>query len=136
MHGWEKPRRSLKGRRLRADKHLMRWTLLALLGTALTAVGAVGLVLELAHGSDIWRRHNSGIGFLALGLYFIWIGLSEHVNGGGSGKAVWPPVVLYAVLMGIAVLLYVVTPPLAILFAIVVLPFCFGARVGGWFSGD
>jgi hypothetical protein len=114
----------------------MRWTLLALLGAALVAIGAVGLVLELAHGSDIWRRHNSGIALLVLGAYCIWKGLSERANGGGSDRPIWPSVVLLAVLAGIAVTLYAVTPPLAVLFAIVVLPFSFGARVGGWFGGD
>lgn len=114
----------------------MRWTLLALLGASLSALGIVGLVLELEHGSDIWRRHNSGIALIALGVYCIWKGLSERVNGGGGDRSIWPSVVLFAVLVGIAVALYTVTPALAILFAIVVLPFSFGARGGGWFSRD
>jgi hypothetical protein len=114
----------------------MRWTLLALLGAGLAAVGIVGLVHEIAHGSDIWRRHNLGIALLVPGGYCIWRGLSERVGGEESDGPIWPSVALFAVLIGIAVALYLIETPLAVLFAIVVLPFCFGSRVAGWLSWD
>jgi hypothetical protein len=40
------------------------------------------------------------------------------------------------ILAGTAVILYAIAPGAAVLFAIVVLPFCWGARVQGWFSSE
>jgi len=39
----------------------MRWTLLAIFGAVLAAVGIAGLGFEIAHGNDIWRSGNGGI---------------------------------------------------------------------------
>lgn len=113
----------------------MRWTLLALLGVALIAAGVVGFVLELVHGNDIWSRHAWGFALLASGLYCVWRGLSERASG-SPGKPLWPAVALFAVLAGAAVALYAIAPPAAVLFAILVLPLLWGARVQGWFSSD
>jgi hypothetical protein len=105
----------------------MRWSLLALLGAVLTAIGAVGLVIELAHGSDIWRRGNWGIALLVAGGWCIWKGLSERASGGRTDSPIWPGVILFAAVSAIAVALYMFAPPLAVLFVIVILPF-------GWVS--
>ena len=113
----------------------MRWILLALLGAVLTAAGVVGLVLELVHGNDIWSRHAWGFALLASGLYCLWQGLSEHASGGRE-KPIWPAVALFAILAGTAAVLYAIAPPAAVLFAIVVVPFCWGPGVRGWFSSD
>jgi hypothetical protein len=110
----------------------MRWILLALFGAALTATGAVGLVHELAHGSDIWQRHNWGIALLVPGVWCVWKGLSKRASGGGTDRPIWPGAILLAVLTVIAVALYVFAPPLAVLFVIVVLPFGWAGWVAGW----
>jgi hypothetical protein len=101
----------------------MRWTLLALLGAVLLLAGIGGLAVELAHGSDIWRRASAGLGLLVPGAYCLWRGLSERVNGTPPATPIWPGVLLFCVLAGIGVVLYVLAPPLAVLFAIAVLPF-------------
>ena len=113
----------------------MRWTLLALLGAILIAAGIVGFVLELVHGNDIWSRHAWGFALIASGLYCVWHGLSEGASG-SPGKPIWPAVALFAILAGTAVVLYAIAPPAAVLFAIVVLPFPWGANVQGWFSSE
>jgi hypothetical protein len=59
--------------------------------------------------------------------------------GGGSragqrqatDRAIWPSVVLFAVLTAIALALYALAPPLAVLFAIVVLPFYWASSIAG-----
>ena len=100
------------------------------------AAGVVGFVLELVHGNDIWSRHAWGFALVAAGLYCGWRGLSERASGGGSGRPIWPAVALFVILAATAVILYAIAPPAAVLFAIVVLPFCWGARVQGWFSSE
>jgi hypothetical protein len=110
----------------------MRWILLALFGAVLAAIGAVGLVLELAPGSNIWRRGNWGIALLGPGVWCVWKGLSERASGGETDRPIWPGVILLAVLTAIAVALYAFAPPLAILFVIVVLPFGWASWVAGW----
>jgi hypothetical protein len=114
----------------------MRWILLALLGAVLTAIGALGLVLELAHGNDIWRLHNWGIALLVPGVWFVWKGLSERASGGRSNRPIWPGVILFAVLTAIAVALFAFAPPLAVLFLIIVLPFGWVSWVEGWVGRD
>ncbi len=114
----------------------MRWVLLALLGGVLAAIGAANLLHEVGHGSDIWRRHNTGIALLALGVVLVLSGLSGRANDGGSGGSIWPRVVLFAALAAIALALYALTPPLAVLFLIVVLPFGFGSRAERWLGRD
>jgi hypothetical protein len=66
----------------------MRWTLLALLGVALLVIGVVDLSREIAHGSDIWRRHNLGIALLVPGTYCAWKGLSERASDGGADSQI------------------------------------------------
>lgn len=114
----------------------MRWIVLALLGVVLAAIGAVNLLHEVGHGSDIWQRHNTGIALLALGVVLVLSGLSGRANGAGSGRSIWPGVGLFAVLAAIALALYAVTPPLAVLFLIVVLPFGLGGRAERWLGRD
>ncbi|HEV7528976.1 MAG TPA: hypothetical protein VGO29_08770 [Solirubrobacteraceae bacterium] len=97
----------------------MRWTLLAILGAVLAAVGIVGLGLEIAHGSDIWRRGNSGIALLVVGGYGVWYGLAERESGARS-KPLWPTLIWLAILFAIGVVLYVLAPPLAFLYALLV----------------
>jgi len=120
----------------RADTHFMRWILLALFGVALTAIGALGLVHELGHGSDIWRRDNWGIAPLVAGGWCVWKGLSERASGGGTDRPIWPGVILFAVLTAIAVALYAFAPPLAVLFVIIVLPFGWLSWVTVWDGRD
>jgi hypothetical protein len=97
----------------------MRWTLLAIFGTALAAVGLVGLGLELAHGSDIWRKGNGGIAPLVIGGFCIWQGLAGRERG-GTNKPLWPMLAWATVLLSIGGVLYALAPPLAFLYAIVV----------------
>ncbi len=66
----------------------MRWTLLALLGVALIAIGVIDISREIAHGSDIWRRHNLGIALLIPGAYCVWKGLSERASGGEADSPI------------------------------------------------
>ncbi len=98
--------------------------------------GVVGFVLELVHGNDIWSRHAWGFALLATGLYCIWRGLSERATGGVRQKPIWPAVAPFVILAGTAVTLYAIAPGAAVLFTIVVLPFCWGARVQGWFRSE
>jgi hypothetical protein len=67
----------------------MRWTLLAIFGAVLAAVGIVGLGLEIAHGSDIWRKGNGGIAPLVFGGFCVWHGLAERERG-VRNKPLWP----------------------------------------------
>jgi hypothetical protein len=109
----------------------MRWILPALVGAVLAAFGAVGLAHELAHGDDIWRRHNLGIAPLAGGGVFVWSALSVRANGGGN-RPIWPSVILFAVLTAVTVALYLIAPPVAVLFLIVVAPFGLPSRAESW----
>ncbi len=79
---------ALQGRPATADVHCMRWTLWALLGVALMTIGVVDLSRELAHGSDIWRRHNLGLGLVIPGVYCLWRGLAERAGGGGTDSRI------------------------------------------------
>ena len=97
----------------------MRWTLLALFGAVLAAVGIVGLGLEIAHGSDIWRKGNGGIAPLFVGGFCVWHGLAERERGARS-KPIWPTLVWWTSLVAIGVVLYLLAPPLAFLYAIIV----------------
>ena len=97
----------------------MRWTLLVVFGAVLAVVGAAGLGLEIAHGSDIWRKGNGGIAPLVVGGFCVWHGLAER-QCGARNKPLWPTFVWLTVLAAIGVVLYLLAPPLAFLYAIVV----------------
>jgi hypothetical protein len=104
---------------LRADTCRMRWTLLAIFGAVLMAVGIAGLGIEIAHGSDIWRKGNGGIALLVIGGLCVWHGLAERERG-LRNKPLWPTLIWLTILLAIGVVLYLVAPPLAFLYAIVV----------------
>jgi hypothetical protein len=97
----------------------MRWTLLAIFGAVLSAAGIVGLGLEIAHGGDIWRKGNGGIAPLVIGGFCVWRGLAGRESG-VSSKSIWPALVWLTMLLAIGVFLYLLAPPLAFLYAIVV----------------
>jgi hypothetical protein len=97
----------------------MRWTLLAIFGAVLVAVGIAGLGLEIAHGSDIWRKGNGGIAPLVIGGFCVWHGLAERGRG-VRNKPLWPMLLWLTILFAIGVVLYLLAPPLAFLYAIVV----------------
>jgi hypothetical protein len=97
----------------------MRWTLLALFGAALTIAGVAGLGLEIAHGNDIWRKGNGGIAPLVIGGFCVWHGLAERERA-AKPKPLWPALAWLAILLAIGVVLYLLAPPLALLYAIVV----------------
>jgi hypothetical protein len=102
-----------------ADTCRVRWTLLAIFGAALAAVGIAGLGLEIAHGSDIWRKDNSGIAPLVIGGFCVWYGLAQRERGVRS-KPLGPTLVWLTILVAIGLILYLLAPPLAFLYAIVV----------------
>jgi hypothetical protein len=102
-----------------ADIQRMRWSLLVILGAVLAAVGIVGLGLEIAHGSDIWRKGNGGIALLVIGGFCVWHGLAERERG-ASNKALWPTLVWLTILFAIGGVLYLLAPALAFLYAIIV----------------
>jgi hypothetical protein len=91
----------------------MRWTLLAIFGAVLAALGIVGLGVEISHGSDIWRK-GSGFAPLVIGGFCVWRGLTERERG-VKGKPLW-----LTILIAIGVVLYLVAPPLAFAYAIIV----------------
>jgi hypothetical protein len=97
----------------------MRWTLLAIFGAVLAAVGIAGLGLEIAHGSDIWRRGSGGSAPLVIGGFCIWRGLAERGRGVRS-KPLWPTLAWLTALVAVGIVLYLVAPPLAFLYAVVV----------------
>ncbi len=97
----------------------MRWTLLAIFGVVLVAVGIAGLGLEIAHGSDIWRKGNGGIAPLVIGGFCVWRGLVGRERG-ARNKPLWPTLIWLTILFAIGVVLYVLAAPLAFLYAIVV----------------
>jgi len=113
----------------------MRWTLLAILGAVLAAVGIVGLGLELAHGSDIWRKGNGGIAPLVVGGFCVWYALSERERG-APRRSLWPALLWWAALIGIGAVLYVVAPPLAFLYAIVAAIVVRFVLVASWISRE
>jgi hypothetical protein len=94
-------------------------TLLAILGAVLAAVGIAGLGLEIAHGSDIWRKGNGGIAPLVIGGFSVWHGLAER-EWGVRSKPLWPTLAWLTILVAIGVALYLPAPPLAFLYAILV----------------
>jgi hypothetical protein len=97
----------------------MRLTLLAIFGAVLAAFGIVSLGLEIAHGSDIWRKGNDGITPLVIGGFCVWHGLAERERG-VRNKPLAPTLVWLTILLAIGVVLYLLAPPLAFLYAIVV----------------
>jgi hypothetical protein len=97
----------------------MRWTLLAIFGAVLAALGIAGLGLEIAHGSDIWRKGNGGIALLVIGGFCVWHGMAERERG-VRNKPLWPTLLWLTILFAIGVVLYLLAPPLAFLYAIVV----------------
>lgn len=97
----------------------MRWTLLAVFGVVLAAGGIMDLGLEIAHGSDIWRKGNGGIAPLVVGGFCVWHGLAERESG-ARNKPLWPMLLWLTALLAIGVVLYLLAPPLAFLYAIVV----------------
>jgi hypothetical protein len=101
------------------DTSRMRWTLLAISGALLAAVGIVGLGLEVAHGSDIWRKGNGGIALIVVGGFCVWHGLGERARG-ARNKPVRPTVAWLTILIAIGVVLYLLAPPLAFLYALLV----------------
>jgi len=88
-------------------------------GAVLAAIGIAGLGLEMAHGSDIWRKGNGGIAPLVIGGFCVWHGLAERERG-ATNKPLWPALGWLAALVAIGVVLYLLAPPLAFLYAIVV----------------
>jgi hypothetical protein len=97
----------------------MRWTLLAVFGAVLVAVGIADLGLEIAHGSDIWRKGNDGIAPLVIGGFCVWHGMAERESG-VRNKPLWPTLAWLAILLAVGVILYLLAPPLAFLYAIIV----------------
>ncbi len=97
----------------------MRWTLLAIFGGVLAAVGIAGLGLEIGHGSDIWRKDNGGIAPLVVGGLCVWYGLAERERG-TRDKPLWPTLLWLTIVFVIGGVLYLLAPPLAFLYAIVV----------------
>jgi hypothetical protein len=97
----------------------MRWTLLAIFGAVLAALGIVGLGLEIAHGNDIWRTGNGGIAPLVFGGFCVWTGLAKRERGVRS-KPLWPTLLWLTILLAIGVVLYLLAPPLAFLYAVLV----------------
>jgi hypothetical protein len=113
----------------------MRWTLLAIFGAVLAAVGIAGLGLELAHGSDIWRKGNGGIAPLVIGGFCVWRGLGERERGVRS-KPLWPTLVWLTILVAIGIALYLLAPPLAFLYAIVVAVIARFSLLASWLDRE
>ncbi len=113
----------------------MRWTLLAIFGAVLAAVGIVGLGLEIADGSDIWRTGNGGIALLVGGGLCVWHGLAERGRGVRS-KPLWPTLVWLAILLAIGGVLYLLAPPLAFLYAILVGIIVRFSLVASWLESE
>lgn len=97
----------------------MRWTLLAIFGAVPATVGIVGLGLEVAHGSDVWRKGNGGIALIVVGGFCVWRGLAERARG-ARNKPVWPTLAWLTILIAVGVVLFILAPPLAFLYALVV----------------
>jgi hypothetical protein len=97
----------------------MRWTLLAIFGAVLAALGIVGLGLEIAHGSNIWRKGNGGIAPLVTGGFCVWHGLAGREKGVRS-KPLGPTLIWLTILVAVGLVLYLVAPPLAFLYAVLV----------------
>jgi uncharacterized membrane protein YoaK (UPF0700 family) len=113
----------------------MRWTLLAIFGAVLAAVGIVGLGLEVAQGSDVWRKSNGGIALIVFGGFCVWHGLAERERGARS-KPVWPTLAWLTILIAIGVVLYVLAPPLAFLYALVVGVIARFSLVASWLERE
>ena len=94
-----------------------------MLGAALAVVGVAGLASEISHGKDVWARSDTGTACLVLGAMFVWGGLSERANGVDPESRIWPKLALLGVLAAIGLGLYLIMPGLAVLFAILVVPF-------------
>jgi hypothetical protein len=113
----------------------MRWILLAIFGAVLMAVGVVGLGPEIAHGSDIWRRGNGGIAPLVIGGFCVWRGLAGRARG-GRNQPLWPTLIWLTLLLAIGVVLYLLVPPLAFLYAIVVVIIVNFSQVANWLDRE
>lgn len=113
----------------------MRWTLLAIFGTLLVAVGIADLGSEIAHGSDIWRKGNDGIAPVVIGGFCVWHGLAERASG-ARNKPLWPALVWLTILITIGVVLYLLAPPLAFLYAIVVGITVRFSLLASWLEGE
>jgi hypothetical protein len=113
----------------------MRWTLLTIFGALLAAVGIAGLALEIAHGSDIWRKGNGGIAPLAVGGFCVWHGLAERGNG-VRNKPLGPALAWLMLLLAIGVALYLLAPPLAFLYAIIVGIIARFSLLANWLTRD
>lgn len=113
----------------------MRWTLLAIFGAVLAVVGIAGLGLEIAHGSDIWRRGNGGIAPLVIGGFCLWHALAGRESGTRS-KPLWPTLVWLMVLVAVGVVLYLLAPPLAFLYAILVGIIARFSGVASWLESE
>lgn len=113
----------------------MRWTLLAIFGAVLVAVGIAGLGLEIAHGSDIWRKGNGGIAPLVVGGFCVWQGLAGRENG-VRNKPLGPTLAWLAILFAIGLVLYLLAPPLAFLYAVVVGVIARFSLVASWLDRE
>ncbi|HEY2718072.1 MAG TPA: hypothetical protein VGI52_00470 [Solirubrobacteraceae bacterium] len=113
----------------------MRWTLLAIFGAVLAAVGIAGLGLEIAHGNDIWRKGNGGIAPLVIGGFCVWQGLAGRERG-APDKPLWPTLIWLTILLGIGVVLYVLAPPLAFLYVLLVAIIARFSLVASWLERE
>jgi hypothetical protein len=62
---------------------------------------------------------NGGIAPLVIGGFCVWHGLAERERG-VRNKPLWPTLLWLTILVAIGVVLYLLAPPLAFLYAIVV----------------
>jgi hypothetical protein len=108
---------------------------LAVIGAVLAALGMMGMALELAHGADIWRKGNWGIAPLVVGAFCVWHGVSERERG-AKPKPIWPALMWLAVLLAIGLVLYLVAPPLAFVYAIVVGIIVRFSLLASWIGGE
>lgn len=113
---------------------LHEWTLLAIFGAALAALGIVSLGLEIAHGNDIWRK-GSGFGPLVIGGFCIWRGLAGREST-AKDRPLGPTLVWLTVLLAVGVGLYLIAPPLAFLYAILAGIIVRFSLLASWIDGD
>ncbi len=113
----------------------MRWTLLAVFGAVLAALGIVGLGSELAGGADIWRKGNGGVALIVVGGFCVWHALAQRENG-AKGKPIWPALAWLSALVAVGVVLYLLAPPLAFLYAIVTAIIVRFSLIGSWLDRD
>lgn len=99
------------------------------------AVGIVGLGPEIAHGSDIWRKGNGGIAPLILGGLCVWRGLAGRARD-ERNKPLWPTLIWLTLLLAIGAVLYLLAPPVAFLYAIVVVITVNFSRLASWLDRE